>query len=258
MARTLTFLGTGDPEGIPVPFCTCSLCTSGCVQRLRASVLVEWDGYKVIIDASPDFRQQVLRAGVTQLDGLFLTHSHYDHIGGIDDLRAWYVTHMQPMPVVLSQPTYEALRTTKGYLMTAIEKSLTLPAALDFCILDNEFGESEFVGIPYSYVSYYQKDCPVTGYRFGKVAYLTDMSRYETSLLTALRGVETIILSVSPTETPPPFANRPRSHLSLEQVSVLRNSLRADVIITHISHHMQKELQSETWTCAYDGMKLPL
>ncbi|EPP35438.1 metallo-beta-lactamase superfamily protein [Chlamydia ibidis] len=254
----LKFLGTGDPEGIPVAFCSCSVCLSDRNSRLRASVLISWQGNNYVVDAGPDFREQMLRYRINNIAGVFLTHPHYDHIGGLDDLRAWYVVHQQPVSIVLSASTYTYLSRYREHLVRAPGKDDALPSALNFTILNEDYGSSEFYGLPYSYVSYYQKSCHVTGYRFGNLAYITDLSRYDREIFSHLSGVDTLIMSASPSEIPKAFLGRTRSHLTIRDAENFADYLGVNkLIFTHISHHLQKELDSATGKlCAYDGMEL--
>ncbi|ANG66322.1 MBL fold metallo-hydrolase [Chlamydia gallinacea] len=256
----LIFLGTGNPEGIPVPFCSCSVCSGGKIQRLRSSVLIQWNEKNFVIDVGPDFRQQMLLQKIMHLDGVFLTHPHYDHIGGIDDLRAWYVVHQQTLPVVLSASTHKCLCKIRGHLVQPPNEYETLAAVLDFTVLSAYHGSHCFLGLPYTYVSYYQKLCQVTGYRIGNIAYLTDMQRYDQEILSYLSGVDTVILSVSPTQESSPFLGRGYSHLTLSQAEDFASRLGAkQLILTHISHCLQKELDGDHHKiCAYDGMEVPL
>lgn len=254
----LIFLGTGNPEGIPVPFCSCSICSGNKIHRLRSSVLIQFGNKNFLIDSSPDFRQQMLTHKIIRLDGVLLTHPHYDHIGGIDDLRAWYVVNQQTLPVVLSASTYKYLSKAREHLVQPPNQYGTLAAALDFTILNEYHGSYCFLGLPYTYVSYYQKFCQVTGYRVGNLAYLTDMQRYDQEILSYLSGVDTVILSVSPTQESSPFLGRGYSHLTLSQAEDFASRLGAKrLILTHISHCLQKELDEDPHRiCAYDGMEI--
>ncbi|MFJ1509088.1 MBL fold metallo-hydrolase [Chlamydia crocodili] len=254
----LIFLGSGNPEGIPVAFCSCAICTGKQIRRLRPSVLIEWAGKNFLIDVGPDFRQQMLENNIQKLDGVFLTHPHYDHIGGIDDLRVWYVMHQISLPVVLSAFTYKYLCKAREHIVFPQGGDATLPASLDFTILNEAYGENTFLDLPYTYVSYYQKSCEVMGYRFGNLAYLTDMNRYDQEIFNYLSGVETLILSVSPSQPPPAFYGRGHAHFTMSQAEDFASYVGAKkLIITHISHNLQKELADYSdKVCAYDGMEV--
>ncbi|CCP62416.1 MBL fold metallo-hydrolase [Chlamydia trachomatis] len=254
----IVFLGTGDPEGIPVPFCSCEVCSQGRICRLRSSVWVQSQGKNFIIDTGPDLRTQLLRYRVPRLDGVFLTHPHYDHIGGIDDLRSWYITHLESVPIILSSFTYDYLCKTKEHLVQKETPNNSLAASLRYTILNEKCGEQEFLGIPFTYVSYFQKNCRVTGYRFGDLAYLTDMSHYDEQIVDYLQGVNTIIVSASLGVLPKAFGSRTPSHLTLEQADLLMEKVGASrLVITHVSHYLHKVLEKDvTRECAYDGMEL--
>lgn len=254
----LIFLGSGNPEGIPVAFCSCAICTGKQIRRLRSSVLIAWAGKNFLIDAGPDFRQQMLENHIQQLDGVFLTHPHYDHIGGIDDLRAWYVMHQRSLPVVVSAFTYKYLSKTREHIVFPQSSATALPASLNFTILNEAYGESTFLDLPYTYVTYYQKSCEVMGYRFGNLAYLTDMNRYDHEIFSYLSGVETLILSASPNQPPPAFHGYGHTHFTLRQAEDFASHVGAKkLIITHISHNLQKELADYSdKVCAYDGMEV--
>ncbi|AEB41564.1 MBL fold metallo-hydrolase [Chlamydia pecorum] len=251
----LIFLGTGNPEGIPVPFCSCPVCSGGKVQRLRPSVLIEYQGKNYLIDVGPDFREQMLRYGIRELSGVFFTHEHYDHIGGIDDLRSWYLTFQRPLPVVMSGSTYRYIQSSKGYLLTPQNAEASLPAVLDFRLLNEPYGEGVFEGLPYRYVSYFQRSCGVTGFCFGNLAYLTDISRYERKIFGYLEHIDTLILSVSASSG---FMGRASSHLTLSEAESFAEHLGVqNVIFTHIGHVVEQEiLQYPGRTFAYDGMEV--
>ncbi|MBQ8498218.1 MBL fold metallo-hydrolase [Chlamydia sp.] len=254
----IVFLGTGDPEGTPVPFCSCEVCSQRKIYRLRSSVLVQSQGKNFIIDTGPDLRSQLLRYEIHRLDGVFLTHPHYDHIGGLDDLRSWYITHLEQVPIVLSSFTYDYLCKTREHLIQKENPEHSLTASLRYIILNEKCGKQELLGLPFTYVSYFQKNCQVTGYRFGNLAYLTDMSCYDEQILDYLQGVDTVVVSASLGVLPKAFGNRSPSHLTLEQIDLLVEKIGASrLVITHVSHYLHKVLEEDlTRECAYDGMEL--
>lgn len=255
---SLTFLGTGNTEGIPSLFCSCTICRYGQIERLRPSVLIAWEEKFFIIDTSPDFRQQVLRRKIDRIDGVFLTHPHYDHIGGLDDLRSWYLQYHQPLPIVLSSYTYNALSQTRQHLVCqpSVDQALSAAIAMDFQILKKDYGQETLLGLPYTYVSYYQKQCRVTGFRFGNLAYLTDMSAYDADIFEYLKGVNTLIFSIGYETMAEGFEGRTPSHLHLRQIEEFVSHVGAErYILTHIGHHMHAYLSKlPKDVCAYDGM----
>ena len=117
MSVRLTFLGTGTSSGVPFIACNCPVCTSQDPhdKRLRASVLVEWDGISIVVDAGPDFRQQMLRANVQHLDAILLTHNHKDHTGGLDDTRGFNLAECKPVNIYCEQYVEASLRKEYAY-----------------------------------------------------------------------------------------------------------------------------------------------
>lgn len=261
MQGKLIFLGTGDTEGIPSLFCSCSVCMKDGPLRLRSSVLIEWGEKRFVVDVGPDFRQQMLRAKINRIDGIFVTHPHYDHIGGLDDLRSWYLERRSAIPVVVSAETYQKLEDDRNHLVKAscLNQALSAAMALNFQVLDKDYGCGHLAELPYTYVSYYQKSCKVTGFCFGNLAYLTDMSEYHEDIFEHLSGIETIIISVGPAKLPTTFQGRKPSHLHLKQIEKFVARVGAkQYILTHISHQMQKRLaRKPEIVCAYDGMVVP-
>ncbi|WP_201456740.1 MBL fold metallo-hydrolase [Chlamydia sp. 17-3921] len=254
----LMFLGTGNPEGIPVPFCSCSVCQERKVHRLRPSVLITFQGKNFLIDAGPDFREQMLRYDIKELSGVFFTHAHYDHIGGIDDLRAWYIVKQRPLSVILSGSTFRYLESSKSYLLSPHGKDSSLPAVLDFQIVNEPYGEGVFEGLSYAYVTYYQRSCEVLGFRFGNLAYLTDLLTYDRKIFSYLDHVDTLILSASTLKIPKAFGGRSSSHLTIAEAKTFAEHIGVKkLIITHIGHCLENELgQYSECLFAYDGMEV--
>ena len=113
----LTFLGTGTSQGVPMIGCDCEVCRSTDIKdkRLRASALVDYDGFRILIDAGPDFRQQMLREGITHLDAILLTHNHKDHTGGLDDVRAFNYIEKRASEIYCEKYVEDSLRLEYGY-----------------------------------------------------------------------------------------------------------------------------------------------
>ncbi len=125
MRANFLFLGTGASGGVPMIGCQCLVCTSrdSHNHRSRPSALLQWQGRSYLIDASPDLRMQALHHHVTSLDGVLLTHTHYDHIGGIDDLRSYYLLTRKMLPVLLSSTSYRDLEKRFPYLLRKEKKT---------------------------------------------------------------------------------------------------------------------------------------
>ncbi|WP_348664238.1 MBL fold metallo-hydrolase [Chlamydiifrater volucris] len=236
---SFVFLGTGNPEGIPVPFCSCPAC-KGAVHRLRSSVLVIHKGAHFLIDTGPDVRQQLLRYAVPDVDGIFLTHAHYDHVGGIDEMRSKLIVFGDTVPVVASRDTLDVLKETRKHFF---QEGASLAASLSFTALEEATGRGKMGELPFSYCSYFQNEMRVTGFRFGNLAYLTDMQCYEESVFSFLEGVDTLVLSAIYRELPNVMRTRKRSHLTVEEaVDFFVKSGANRLVISHIGHVLQREL----------------
>lgn len=237
MVGTLTFLGTGGSFGVPVVGCGCASCTSTDPrdQRLRASILLAWEETRVLIDAGPDLRQQALRAGITKLDEAWLTHGHADHTNGIDDLRI-FCFGGRVLPVRASRTTLDdAMQRFRYAFRSEVDPSgvshpLLFPMPLEGAV---QVGGREVVPLPVSHGPF-----PVTGFRVGSLAYMTDVSRIPDSTYRLLEGVGTLVLSALREEPHP-------THLSFDQAIEIAEKIgAARTWFTHFAHgptHAQLE-----------------
>src|SRR5262245_55532436 len=139
----IVFLGTGASAGIPMIGCTCAVCRSDnpCNQRMRPSALLEIEGKRLLVDVGPDFRTQALRFGLNYLDGVLLTHAHFDHIAGLDELRIYYLLYKKPLPLLVSAATLQIIQRRYDYLFQKRSHEVTLPAQLAFTVFEQERGE---------------------------------------------------------------------------------------------------------------------
>jgi len=257
MHGTLLFLGTGGSAGVPVITCRCKVCSSTSLfnKRYRPSVLLSVGEKRYLIDVGPDFRDQALHYNIDSLDGVLLTHTHYDHIGGLDELRVFFFKHKIRLPTLASIESYEELRHRFHYLFKTRQSDGTLQSQLDFYILDEDFGSFTFQGLPLRYVSYTQAEMKVTGYRFGNLAYISDIRKYERRVIDELQGVETLVLSAlryTPSEV----------HFNIEEAIDFSNKVGARrTFITHISHDLEHDETNkrlpENIRLAHDGMEVP-
>ena len=282
MEAKLTFLGTGTSQGIPIIGCTCDRCQSADPRdkRLRASVLLEYGGLTILVDAGPDFRAQMLRAGVRHLDAILLTHNHKDHTGGLDDVRSlnyidrraveiyceplvlntlqreygyafaadkypgapeWHVHAIDQQPFVL-YPEKEPRELTwvhdVGYRYRLPDGSL-VPTGEILCeserVEDPLFtGTAKGLrgdGVEIIPIRGWHHDMPVLGFRFGRIAYITDMSRLPEEEMAKLQGLEHVTLNT--------VGYKPHhSHFSLDEALELAGKIGArHTWLTHLSHN---------------------
>jgi phosphoribosyl 1,2-cyclic phosphate phosphodiesterase len=257
MQAKLLFLGTGGSAGVPIITCKCKVCTSNSPlnKRYRPSVLLSLGKKNFLIDAGPDLRDQMLHYQIDHLDGVLLTHTHYDHIGGIDELRIFYFKHKVRMPVLSSIDSYDELRHRFHYLFNTKQSDGSLQAQFDFQILEEDFGNLKFQGLPVSFVSYVQANMKVTGYRFGTLAYISDIREYSERVIEDLQGVETLILSAlryNPSEV----------HFSIEEAIDFARKVGAKrTFFTHIAHDLEHEETNQNlprdFSLAHDGLEIP-
>ncbi len=188
----LTFLGTGTSQGVPVIGCRCKVCTSADRRdnRLRTSAMVETRGVRIVIDAGPDFRYQMLRTGVRHLDAILLTHEHKDHIGGLDDVRAFnfvdYPPTVHKVHIWAAPRALECVRKDFDYAF-AQDKYRGVPE-IELHEIDTarpfRVGDVEIVSVS----GHHSERFEVTGFRIGTLAYLTDFKTIEDAEAEKLRG----------------------------------------------------------------------
>jgi phosphoribosyl 1,2-cyclic phosphate phosphodiesterase len=249
----LTFLGTGGSFGNPVLTCNCTSCVSSDPRdrRLRSSVLLEWEDQSILVDAGPDFRQQALRVGLKRLDGVWFTHAHADHAGGVDDLRP-FCFGGRVLPVLGLESVLSEISRRFSYAFrveadpSGVSHPLLLKTPLDPDTPFQVAGKTvTLLPVPHGPFS-------VVGYRIGDLAYLTDLSELPDSTLERMRGLDTLVLSAL-RDAPHP------THLSLEQARDVALRVGAKkTYLTHFAHgrtHEElKTLFPETVTPAYDGL----
>lgn len=249
----VTFLGTGTSTGVPVVGCDCPVCSSADPRdkRLRSSVLVDWNGLAILIDAGPDFRFQALRAGIQRVDHLLITHSHADHVNGLDDLRP--ISYGRPIPVWSAPDTKEALKQRFAYMFLPPSGPSSRPELL-FRIMPNtlDLGNGRIIQA----VPIHHGPQRILGYRMGNFAYLTDCSGIPPESMEKLSGVSTVVIG----------ALRPKphpTHFSFEQaIDALAPLHPGSIWLTHLSHEVTydqtKMLLQGRARAAYDGLVLSL
>jgi len=238
--------------------CDCDVCRSSSPynQRLRQSVLLSLGEKRVLVDAGPDVRIQALRYKINHLDGLFLTHAHYDHIGGLDDLRAYYFAgDEKPLPCFLSVDTYEEVCRRCPYMIVPASPEKSFPAQFQFQISEKAFGPAAFDGFNFFLVTYRQLSMNVLGFRLGNLAYLSDLKDYDPRVMEDVKGVDTLIISAL-------RADASRAHLSFQEAVDFGRAIGAKrTWLTHLSHEVDYEEASRTLpsnvSLAYDGLSIP-
>lgn len=248
----ITFLGTGTSQGVPVIACDCEVCTSSDSRnnRLRSSILVETQGKTICIDSGPDFRQQMLRAKVQDLDAIVYTHEHKDHIAGTDDVRAFNFKHNKHMDLYADKLVEAALKREFPYAF-AENPYPGVPLLLIKPIENKPF---DVHGVTFNPIEMVHFKMPVFGYRIGDFAYCTDVNYISPEEKEKLKGLDVLILTALRIETH-------KSHFNLEQALELIEELKPKkVYLTHISHllgaheKVEKLLPSNV-ELAYDGLK---
>jgi phosphoribosyl 1,2-cyclic phosphate phosphodiesterase len=259
MQGRLTFLGSGTSMGVPTLGCSCEVCTSADPRdkRLRPSVTVRWnvDGRErtVVIDTGPDFRQQALQHSITSVDAVLYTHAHADHIFGMDDLRPLSYAAFRaggPIPLYADAETTETLERIYDYTF-AVDATYANRARVELRPLTERVRvhEVEFVRVPVMH-----GELPVSGFRFGDTAYLTDVSTIPEESFALLEGLETLVL--------PSLRHKPHpSHANVEQAIEWAKRIGAkQTWLTHIAHELGHEATNRMLpdgvAMAYDGLEL--
>ena len=277
----LTFLGTGTSQGVPMIGCDCDVCRSSDPRdkRLRASALIDFSGLRILVDAGPDFRQQMLRAEVNHLDAILLTHNHKDHTGGLDDIRAFNYLERRASEIYCENYVEASLRQEYSYAFARNKypgapewhvhnidsNPFTIRSGGPTKVLSWESGK----GYSYSVVDmddevrsaeiipvrgmHYQ--LPVLGYRFGNIAYCTDMNYIPEEEFEKLKGLDHFVINCVKN-------GRHISHFSLEEAIETAQRVGAKHSwLTHLSHQLPcyEELASqlpEGILPAYDGLTI--
>lgn len=248
----ITFLGTGTSQGVPMIACHCDVCrsTDPHDKRLRCSAMVESGSTRIIIDAGPDFRYQMLRAGIEDIDAILLTHGHKDHTGGIDDVRAFNYFDRKAIDIYATRAVQHTVRKDFDYAFTQNRYPGVPEINLRSIFTGRPFRVGDMDIQPIEGLHYRM---PVTGFRIGPLAYLTDFNHIEQSEIDRLRGVDTLVINALRHE-------KHISHYSLpEAMEVCRQVGARENYFTHMSHQIGlHQIVSQTlpdgYHFAYDGL----
>src|SRR5215469_8497707 len=248
-------LGSGTSMGVPTLGCHCAVCESADPRdkRLRPSLLLSRGEQNVLIDTTPDFRTQALRAGIERLDAVLLTHGHADHILGFDDLRPYNFKQRAAMPVYGTEETFRILRRVFAYVFDGKPTLSSIPSVK----LHEVNGPFSVMGVEFVPVPLLHGEMEVLGYRFGGAAYLTDFSKLPEKSVALLEGLEDLILDAL-RDVPHPM------HMTVEQALAVVDQLKPKrAWFTHIAHELPHGATEERLRklgyghvkLAYDGME---
>ena len=226
----ITFLGTGTSTGVPMIGCHCEVCesTDKKDKRLRSSILVQSALTTLVIDTTPDFRYQMLREKVDKLDAVLFTHSHKDHVAGLDDVKAYNYFLKKPMEVFANAATQEQLKREFFYIFEE-KKYPGIPKINLNLINDTPFYAGDILVEP---ILVYHFKMPVLGFKFNKFTYITDANRIDEIEKEKIKNSQTIVLNTLRKE-------KHISHFTLDEAIELADSLEIpNAYFTHISHQM--------------------
>lgn len=249
----LTFLGTGTSTGVPEIGCKCEVCTSSDPRdsRLRTSALVEDGDTTLLIDCGPDFRVQMLRADVKKIDALLMTHKHYDHLVGIDDLRPY--TRDKELPIYSDRETEIQIRSFFPYCFGRVKYPGVPNIRLNTIDYKSSFKINNIEVTP---IRVFHGMFPITAYRLGKLAYITDMSYIEPGELEKLKGVDVLVINALR------FSKPHKTHQTvLEALPIIDYIKPKAAYFTHMMHHIGLHAKIEKCLpsnihLAYDGLVL--
>jgi len=260
MEATLTFLGSGTSMGVPTLGCPCDVCASAVApdgdprnRRTRPSILLHFNQKNVLIDTGPDFHAQAIRERLTQVDAVFYTHHHADHILGMDDLRPLSFRTPEGIPLFADAPTAATLRRVFHYTFRE-DRYATSARVHIHEILDEPGARIPLFGATFQRIPVIHGRDRITGYRFGSAAYLTDMSDIPPESLALLQNLDLLILDALRPTPHPSHSHIAKSIAYVEQLKPRR------ALFTHMGHDLDHASTEATLPpyirLAYDGLKL--
>jgi phosphoribosyl 1,2-cyclic phosphate phosphodiesterase len=250
---TITFLGTGTSSGVPMIACGCKVCSSNDPKdtRLRSSIMVASATTTIIIDATPDFRYQMLRQKVKKIDALLITHPHTDHIAGIDDTRAFQFFNKRATDIFGNKMSLEGVKKEIPYAF----QQLAYPGVPKVNLHEITLEPFVIGDIPIVPILVWHHKLPVYGFRFGAFTYITDANAIDETEKEKIKGSDILVLNA--------LRNEPHiSHFSLDEaVALVRDLEIPTAYFTHISHQLGlntkiNSILPEGMSLAFDGMIL--
>lgn len=251
----VTFLGTGTSQGVPVIACDCEVCQSLDYRdkRLRTSIHIEVQGKSLVMDAGPDFRQQMLREGIKQLDAIIFTHEHKDHTAGLDDVRAFNFSQKKDIPIYGRKQVIEQLKQEFAYIFAPIKYPGVPQIEINY-IENQPFKIDDVTLLPID-VRHYK--LPVFGFRIGDFSYVTDTNHISESEKEKIKGSKVLVLDALQKK-------EHISHFTLKEALALIEELQPEqAYLIHISHRMglhhqvSRELPANV-ALAHDGLRLTI
>lgn len=245
-------MGTGTSQGVPVIACDCKVCKSSDVHdnRLRTSVLIQTENQSIMIDSGPDFRYQVLRSGINQLDAILFTHQHRDHIAGLDDVRSFNFVQKKAMPIYGNELVIQQIKREFHYVFE--NKYPGIPQLEIHQIDDNPFSIHDLSIIP---IKVLHHNLPVLGFRINDLTYITDANSIPETEFVKIMGTKTLVINALQKDDH-------LSHFTLKEALEIIDKLQPEkAYLTHISHKMGlHQLVSEELPqnvkLAYDGLSI--
>ena len=251
----VTFLGTGTSQGVPVIGCTCETCQSEDPKdyRLRSSMLIASSGKNIVIDTGPDFRQQMLRKRVRQLEAVLFTHEHRDHIAGLDDIRAFNFIQQKSMDVFAEERVFRALKFEYAYVF-AEKKYPGVPQINQHLISTDPFNIGVLEIIPIRLMHY---RLPILGFRIADFAYLTDANYISDEEREKIFESKVLVINALQKKSHVSHFNLEQALMEIEKINP------GKAYLTHISHKMglhdevNRQLPENVFL-AYDGLKIEI
>lgn len=249
----IRFLGTGTSTGVPEIGCQCAVCTSDNKKdkRLRTSLLVEIDDKRLLLDCGPDFRQQMLPVAFKKIDAVLLSHEHYDHVGGIDDLRPF--CQFGDIDIYAEQNVCQAIKQRMPYCF----RENKYPGVPNINLNEISLESKMIKGIDIVPIRVFHGKLPIFGYRIGKMAYLTDVLSIPEQEYAKLKNLDVLIIN----------ALRMKPHLSHQTLDETLKKIERiqpkHAYLVHMSHHFglhddMQRLLPQNVTLAYDNLEISL